>query len=163
MKISTSIEIHSTPEVVFGWLSRPEKTMAWMTSVSRTELLEETAGMVGTTFREVVEDDSGSIEMRGTITGYEPLHSISFHLSSRVNALDVTYCVEPIPGGVRVTEDAKVDWRFPVNVLSLFAGEKLRHGILSQLEGEFRKLKQLCEEDAAQPATHDGGTPSHAA
>ncbi len=159
MKISTSIDIHSTPEAVFGWLSRPEKAMEWMTSVSKTEILEEKAGMVGTTFREVVEDDSGSMEMRGTITAYEPLHSISFHLGSRVNALDVTYCIEPIAGGVRVIEDADVQWKFPVNIYGLFAGEKLRQGILAQLQDEFRKLKALCE----QPAIQNGGPASHAA
>ncbi len=150
MNISTSIEICSTPELVFGWLSQPEKAMEWMTSVSQTEILEQTAGMVGTTFREVVKDDSGSLEMRGTITGYEPHRSISFHLASAVNALDVTYCVEPIAGGVRVTEAADVRWKFPVSAYGLFFGEKLKQGILAQLQGEFCKLKALCEQPVRQ-------------
>ncbi len=89
------------------------------------------------------------MELEGSITGFVPGRSIAFHLESRVNALDVEYCVEPIPGGTRLQETADVHWRFPVNVLSLFFGEKMRQGILAQLQREFTTLKQLCE--AGQP------------
>lgn len=150
MKISTSVEIHSTPEIVFGWLSRPEKAMEWMTSVSKTEMLDEKPGMVGSTFRELVQDESGSMEMRGTVTAYQPPRSISFHLASRVNALDVTYCVEPIPGGVRVAEEADVQWKFPVSAYALLFGERLKQGVLAQLQDEFSKLKALCEQPVSQ-------------
>lgn len=148
MKISTSIDIKSSPEVVFGWLASPEKAMTWMSSVSKTEMLDERLGLVGSTFREIVEEAGGSMEMHGTVTGFEPLRSISFHLSSRVNVLDVKYCIEQIPGGVRVVEDADVAWRFPVSVLSIFIGAKIKQGILEQLRGEFNKLKELCEAES---------------
>jgi len=147
MKISSSIDIRSTPEVVFGWLEKPEKAMAWMTSVSKAEILHETQQRVGTTFRETVEEDGNAIEIHGAITGFEPGKSISFHLGSRVNTLDVKYSVEEIPGGVRVAEDAEVRWKFPVNIYSMFFGEKIRQGILAQLRNEFGRLKKLCEED----------------
>jgi uncharacterized protein YndB with AHSA1/START domain len=151
MKISSSIDIRSTPEVVFGWLSRPEKAMEWMTSVSRTEILEEKPGLVGTAFREVVQDESGALEMRGVVTACEPPRSISFRLASRLNALDVTYCVELAPGGVRLTEEADVRWKFPVSVYSLLFGQRLRRGVLAQLQDEFNKLKALCEAPVTQP------------
>jgi hypothetical protein len=51
MKMSYSIDINSTPETVFSWLERPEKAMAWMNSVSKTEMLHETPDMVGSIFR----------------------------------------------------------------------------------------------------------------
>jgi hypothetical protein len=150
MKISTFVDIESTPEVVFGWLARPERAMEWMSSVSRTEILQQTPGMVGTTFREVVEEQGGSMEMHGTVTGFEAPRSISFHLSSTVNVLDVSYRVEPTASGVRVVEDSDIRWKFPVNVMSIFIGGKMKQGILAQLQAEFSKLKALCEAESIQ-------------
>ena len=83
MKLSYSIDINSTSETLFGWLGRPEKAMHWMTSVSKTEMLHETPNMIGTTFREIVEEDGQGIEMEGVVTGYEPNKFISFHLNSQ--------------------------------------------------------------------------------
>jgi hypothetical protein len=63
MKISCSVDIKSTPEAVFGWLEKPDKAVLWMTSVSKTQMVHEAPGRVGTTFREVVEDEGGAMEM----------------------------------------------------------------------------------------------------
>jgi uncharacterized protein YndB with AHSA1/START domain len=145
VKISSTIDIKSTPDVVFGWLGTPEKAMAWMTSVSKTEILHQTADMVGTRFREVLGGDGGEMEMLGVITGYVPDKSISFHLDSRVNIVDVEYCLEETDAGVRVVEDATVRWKFPLNVLSFLMGRKMRAGIMSQIEAEFQALKVICE------------------
>ena len=145
MQITSSIDIKSTPEVVFGWLENPEKAMEWMTSVSGGEILHETPNRVGTTFREVVEDESGAIEMRGFISGFEPDRSIAFHLESRVNIVDVEYRVEKIDEGTRLDYDANIKWKFPVNIISIFMGSKMRQSILAQLQDELNKLKALCE------------------
>jgi hypothetical protein len=72
MNISSAIDIKSTPDIVFGWLKSPEKAMVWMSSVSKTEMIHETPDMVGSSFREIVEDDSGAIEMQGVISGTFP-------------------------------------------------------------------------------------------
>ena len=93
MKISISIKINSTPKIVFSWLENPEKAMTWMTSVTKGEVIYESPDIVGTTFRETVVDESGSIEMEGVISGYQPDKSISFHLTSRVNIVDVAYSI----------------------------------------------------------------------
>ncbi len=145
MKISLSIDIDSPPARVFGWLESPGKAMQWMTSVARTEILYETPERVGTTFREVVEENGNGVELQGTITGFTPDRSISFHLTSRVNELDVEYGVEAIPTGTRLTQNANVRWKFPVNVISIFMGGKMRQGISAQSQKEFEKLKELCE------------------
>ena len=145
MKITSSIVIKSSPEVVFGWLENPQKAMQWMTSVSSGEILHETLERIGTTFREVVEDEGGSIEMRGTITGFEADKSIAFHLESRVNIVDVEYRVEEIDEGARLDYDATIRWKFPVNIISIFMGNKMRQSILAQLQDELSKLKELCE------------------
>jgi len=145
MKIASSIDIKSSPEIVFGWLENPEKAMQWMTSVSSGEILHETPDRVGTTFREVVQDEGGSMEMHGMITGFESDKSIAFHLESRVNIVDVEYRVEKIDEGARLDYEANIKWKFPVNIISIFLGKKMMQSILAQLQDELNKLKELCE------------------
>jgi len=145
MEISSLIVIKSTPEVVFGWLENPQKAREWMTSVSNGEILHETPGRVGTTFREIVEDEGGSIEMQGRITGFKANKLISFHLDSRVNSVNVEYSVEKIIEGTRLAYHANVHWKFPVNIIYLFMGKKIKLKILGQLENELKTLKGFCE------------------
>jgi hypothetical protein len=94
LQIEHIIEIESTPETVFSWLAKPEKAMVWMKSVSKTEMLNETPELVGTTFREVVEEGGRGIVIHGSVTGYDPCKSISFHLSSKIHMLDVEYSLK---------------------------------------------------------------------
>jgi uncharacterized protein YndB with AHSA1/START domain len=145
MKISFSIDINSTPATVFGWLEEPEKATKWMTSVTKTEILHETPERIGTTFREVVEEDGSGVELQGVITDFKPNKSISFHLDSRVNVVDVEYYVEETQNGTRLTQNANVRWKFPVNVISIFMGVKIKQNISAQSQKEFEKLKELCE------------------
>ena len=149
MKISSTLNISCASEVVFSWIENPEKARVWMTSVSGGEILHETPNRVGTTFREVVEDENGSIEMHGTISGFEPNKSIAFHLESRVNIVDVEYSVEKIARETRLAYHADIHWKFPVNFISIFMGNKMRQSILAQLQGELGKLKELCEGNAS--------------
>ena len=145
MEIASSIEIKNTPKTLFGWLENPEKAMEWMTSVAAGEILHETPEKVGTTFREVVEDEDGSIEMHGMITGFEANKSIAFHLESKVNLVDVEYRVEPTAEGARLDYRANIKWKFPVNIISIFAGKKMKQNILAQLDEELKMLKKICE------------------
>lgn len=145
MKLTFLIDINSPPATVFGWVENPEKAMQWMTSVVGGEILQETPGKIGTTFREFVEENGEGVEMQGVITGYEPGKLISFHLESRINVVDTEFSVEAIPEGTRFTQIANVRWKFPVNVISLFMGGKMRQNISAQSQKEFEKLKELCE------------------
>jgi hypothetical protein len=73
MKIYFSIDINSLPETVFSWVEKPEKAMKWMTSVARGEILHETPEKIGTTFREVVEENGSGVELQGVVTDYKPV------------------------------------------------------------------------------------------
>jgi hypothetical protein len=146
MKFTYSIQIKSKPEVVFAWIANPERAMRWMKSVSKTEMLHETPEMVGSTFREIVSEDGQGVEMLGTVTEYEVNKTIGFHLESKVNIVDVTYHIEP-NGNTRITQDACIRWKFPINVISIFAASKFKQNLLSQAAGEFGALKRLCERE----------------
>lgn len=151
MKITHSVIIKSDPENVFSWLEDSEKAMTWMTSVSKGEILTRSEDVVGTTFRETVEDKNGAMEMTGTITAFQPGKLIAFHLESKVNIVDVEYSVNGDPAGTLLEYTAIVKWKFPVNVISLFIGKKMKDGIKSQSDDEFDRLKELCEKQVFQP------------
>ena len=121
-----------------------------MTSVAKTEILHETHDRIGTTFREVVEEDGNGVELQGVITDFKPDKLITFHLDSRVNAVDVEYCVQAVQSGTRLTQNATVRWKFPINVISIFMGAKIKQNISAQAQKEFEKLKQLCESGVEQ-------------
>jgi uncharacterized protein YndB with AHSA1/START domain len=145
MRIDLAVDIRSDLETVFGWLAAPEKAMVWMTSVAGGEIIDRKPGMVGTTFRERVEEGGNGIDMQGSITAFEPNRRISFHLESRVNKLDVDYRTEAVGEVVRLTVTSDIHWRFPVNLMSVFAGRTIRRQILEQSSREFARLKELCE------------------
>ncbi|MBT3337974.1 MAG: DUF3284 domain-containing protein [Anaerolineae bacterium] len=145
MKIASSTEIENTPGEVFKWLENPEKAKAWMSSVTKTEILHETANRIGTTFQETVEDAEGKMEMQGSITNFSENKLIAFHLESKVNTVDVEYTLEEIDAGVRLRYDADIRWKFPVNIMSVFIGWKIKQKIIAQLAGELNTLKLLCE------------------
>ena len=145
MKIASTIEIENTPREVFKWIEDSEKAKEWMSSVSETEILHETANRIGTTFREIVEDDDGNMEMQGQITKFEANKLIAFHLESKVNVVDVEYSIEEIEGGARLHYQADIQWKFPVNIMSIFVGKRIQKKIVDQLADELDTLKLLCE------------------
>lgn len=148
MDISYTIDINNTPEKVFHWLSNPERAMVWMSSVSKTELLHETSDMIGTTFREVVEEDGRGTELYGVVTDYRPNQLIAFHLSGAFNVVNVEYRLEEIEDGTRLTQNANIQFKSFMKVLSILIGPSFKKKIMSQLQSEFAKLKELCEQDA---------------
>ena len=145
MRIDLMIDVKNDVETVFSWVASPEKAMTWMTSVAGGEIIDRKPGVVGTTFRERVEDAEGGVDMEGIITAFEPNRRIGFHLESRVNRVDVDYRVQAIDGGTRLSYTADVRWRFPVNVIALLAGRTMKRKIAEQSSREFARLKELCE------------------
>lgn len=145
MRITYANEIRKPPEFVFPWLAEPEKAMQWQKNVKGGEIVNETPGMVGTTFKEVLEEDGGRLEMTGVITQFVRDQIIEFHLESKMHEVDVTYSLEGSNGATQIMVDARIHWKFPTNLLSLFIGHKMKEGITRQLESEILELKRICE------------------
>ena len=145
MKIINSVEIKAPVEVVFGWLEDPEKAMVWQTSVTSGEIIEETPDLIGTTFREYIEEDGRGTEMRGVVTACEKNSSLGFHLEGDYNIVDVTFSLEEDGGITRLTQTANMRFKGALRVMSLFFGPAIRKKIETQAGTEFATLKELCE------------------
>jgi uncharacterized protein YndB with AHSA1/START domain len=145
MRITYANEISKPPEFVFPWIAEPEKAMQWQPNVKEGEILINMPVVVGTTFKEVVEEGGGSLEMEGVITKFVRDQLIEFHLESKIHQVDVSYSLEGLNNHAKITVDARIHWKFPMNLLSLFTGNRMKKGIADQLESEILELKRICE------------------
>ena len=145
MKITLAVDIFCKPEEVFPWIAEPDKAMRWQKGVKEGEILQETPEKVGTTFREEMEENGKSLVMYGEITEYIQDKLISFHLESRIHRVDVSYSIVWDNDRSIFAMESTIHWKFPMNVISLIIGRKIRKGILQQTESELAELKRLCE------------------
>ena len=145
MRVTCENKISKPPEVVFPWIAESEKAMRWQKNVKGGEVLVSKPGMVGTTFKEVVEENGRSLEMQGTITEYTENRVIWFHLESRIHSVDVSYSLEEIDRQTKISIVANIRWKFPMNIVSLFLGNKMQRNLAGQLESEVLELKRICE------------------
>jgi len=130
---------------VFPWIAEPNKALQWQKNVKGAEILSAKPGMVGTIFKEEIEEDGKGLEMRGVITKFVENQIVAFHLESKVHEVNVSYSLEGVNGVTRVTVDASIHWKFPLNLLSVFIGRKMKTGIAEQLKTEIFELKRICE------------------
>ena len=147
MRITYENEILKPPEIVFPWIAEPEKAMKWQKNVKGGEIIINKPEIIGTTFNEVIEEDGNSLEMYGIITKYIKNKLIGFHLESKIHEFDVSYSVEEINMATKISIEAIIKWKFPMNIISLFIGEKMEKGLIKQLESEILDLKRICETD----------------
>lgn len=145
MRIACEIRISKAPEAVFPWIADPAKAMQWQRNVKGGEIIDSTPDMVGTTFRETIEENGRSLDMAGEITQYLKDRLIAFRLESRIHVVEVSYSVEAVNAQTRVSVLAGITWKFPMNVASLLLGGKMRRELAAQVDGELRELKAICE------------------
>ena len=150
MKITLAIDIFCSPEEVFPWIAEPEKAMRWQKGVKGGEIIRQTPEKVGTTFREEMEENGNILEMHGEITEYIRSKLISFHLESKIHQVDVSYSIVGNNNQSTLTAESIIHWKFPMSIISLIMGNKIKENILKQTESEFAELKRLCETEMCQ-------------
>ena len=121
--------------------------MVWQTNVSKTEILQETPNMIGTTFRETIEENGRGVEMSGIVTDYRENQSLAMHLSGKYNVVDVEWRIEEIGEHTRLTVYSNIRFRSFIKILSILMRPVFKKRITAQLQIEFAKLKELCECD----------------
>lgn len=151
MKLRHSVDIERRPEMVFSWLDDPARAAAWMSSVSKAEILHRTPDLVGTTFRETVADGHGSTELQGVVTACRPNQEIAFHLDGQYNEVDVDYRLEEVGGRTRLTMRAEVRFKGLQRALSLLVWPLFKAKVLGQFRRECAELKRLCESQTRPP------------
>lgn len=145
MKIINKIEINTSREKVFCWLEDPDRAKQWMTSVTKSEIVNKTPNKVGTTFKEYIEEDGNGIEMEGIITEFIPNKEFAVHLESKVNLVDVSFVLNENENITTLNQYVEMRFKGMLKILSVFMRNSIKKKIAKQLEREFAKLKELCE------------------
>lgn len=145
VKITTSIDISSAPKEVFHWINDPDRAMQWQRGVKKGEIINETSEKIGTTFREELEENGKILVMHGEIKGYILDEFISFELESKIHKVIANYSIDWATKKSTVTVDSIITWKFPMNIISLVIGRKIKSNILKQIKSELLELKKLCE------------------
>jgi len=145
MRIEYKDEILQTPEKVFPWIAEPEKAMQWQKNVMGGEIIVNNPEIIGTTFREIIEENGKQLEMQGIITKYVENKIIGFHLESKIHEFDVIYSIVGLGEATKLSIEADIKWKFPINIISKFMGKRMAEALKKQMESEVQKLKILCE------------------
>ena len=103
--------------------------------------------MIGTTFRETIEENGRGVEMQGVVTDYRENQLLAMHLSGKFNVVDVEYRLEEFEDGTRLTLDSSIRFKSFIKALSILMRPIFKKKIVAQLHGEFAKLKEICERD----------------
>ena len=146
MNIVNRIDINAAPETVFYWLEDPDRAKQWVTSVTKSEFIEETPNRVGTTFREYVEEGGRGLEMQGVVTAFVPNQRFAVHLESKVNSVDVDFTLHPKGSMTQLIQNIEMRFKGLLRLLSVFLGGSVKKKIKTQAQSEFARLKELCEQ-----------------
>ena len=140
MKVSNTVEIRAMPEKVFYWLEDPGRAMVWMTSVTKTEIINETPNMIGTTFREYIEENGRGTDMYGVVTDFVSNKRLAFHLEGDFNVAEVDFALEEKGDITRLTQNAEVHFKGRLRVLRFLFGPFFKRKIISQAQSELARL-----------------------
>ncbi len=144
MRIVYEDEILQPPEKVFPWIADPEKAMKWQKNVKDGVIIKNNPKIIGTTFKEIIEENGKTLEMYGTITKYRKNRIIGFHIVSKIHEFDVSYVLERKEDTTIITIEATIHWKFPMNIFSIFFKKKIVEKMMNQLDLEVKELKNLC-------------------
>ena len=104
--------------------------------------------MIGTTFREILEENGRGLEMHGVVTDYKVNQVLAMHLSGKFNVLDVEWRLDEIRESTCLILNYNIRFKSFMKVLSILMRPIFKKKIIGQLQGELARLKELCERDA---------------
>lgn len=145
MIIECETEILRPAEEVFPWIADPKKAMIWQKNVREGEIIVSKPEVIGTTFRETLEENGKTLEMYGVITRFVENEKMGFHINSKIHEFDITYSLRGKDNATQILIEAVIRWKFPVNAVSLILGKRIKEKICQQLKSELMELKRLCE------------------
>ena len=143
MRNEASVEIDRPIDEVFPLTNN--HVAEWSLTVVEDELLDETPGGVGTTFRVVTEDHGKRMEFAGIVTACDPPHLHASHLAGASFDIDVEYRFEDLGGRTRVTQVSHVQGKGLMRLMLGCCGWMMKKSSCDAAQKELDSLKQFCE------------------
>lgn len=142
------IEINASPKIVFSWLEDPDKLNHWLPNIVENEALTETDNKVGSTWRQVYEENGRRMEMFGTTTRYEPFTRTSCEITGPMFDLDIDYLLEDLGGKTRLTQNSVVKMKGLMKIFGFLMRPIMKKSQDKQADDSFSRLKNFAEEEA---------------
>ena len=108
MHITRSLTVSADPAAVFEWIEDPQLASQWQPDVAEYAITKASPDVVGTEFRETLRSATGSKEMHGRITAYEPNTRMEFHIVGSGIRVRISYLITAAPPGTRLDVDADI-------------------------------------------------------
>jgi len=83
--------------------------------------------------------------MEGVVTAYKENEALAMHLEGRFNAVDAEWRIERAGEGTRLTADFNIRFKGFLKVISFVMRPVFKKNLLKQVNGEFARLRELCE------------------
>lgn len=144
MRNQGSVEIDRPIDEVFRLTI--EHVADWSIIVVEDQVIDETPGGVGTTFRTVTEENGKRMEFQGIVTHHDPPHASAIHLAGASFDIEVQYTFEDLSGRTRVTQASNVTGKGIMKGFLLLFGWLMKKSNCKATEKELHSLKKFCEE-----------------
>ncbi len=143
------IEIKASPAIVFSWLEDPYKLNQWLPNIVENEVVRETENKVGSTWRQVYEENGRRMEMFGTTTVYEPFKRTSCQITGKMFDLYIDYLLDDIDGQTVLTQNTVINTKGVFKLMGFLMRTVMRKSQDKQTDESFSKLKRFDEEEAS--------------
>ena len=142
------IEINAKPDQVFSWLDNPSKLSQWLPNIVENEVIQETSNRVGSTWRQVYDQNGRRMEMFGTTTVWEKNKRLGCEIRGQMFDLDVDYQLEDLDGRTRLTQVSQVRMKGIFKLMGLIMTPFMKKAQGKQTDDSFLKLTRLVEAEA---------------
>lgn len=144
MRTEGSVEIERHIDDVFRLTV--DHVVEWSDVVVEDEIVEETADVVGTTFRSVTETNGHRMPFDGMITTFDPPYQHGVHLTGGPFDILVDYQFESLSSELtRVTQSSEVKGKGIMKVLFFFIEKLQKTASQAAVQKELNNLKSFCE------------------
>ncbi len=143
MEAQLSVEIDRPIEQVFDYTLN--NVTEWSKTCVEEEIIEETPGHIGTTFRMVTEDRGKRMNFDGIVTQYERPYSSTSVMTGKQFDIGVNYSFKDLSGRTRVTLRSVVKGKGAFRILLFCLGWAARSANCKAQEIELLSLKEKCE------------------
>ena len=136
-----TVTIRRPTAEVFAFLADFDNIPQWNYAIVQTQKVSEGPVGVGTIYRQVRSVPSHS-EERFEVTAYNPPRQLEIHGQLGPFPVRLSYALDAIPEGTRVTNAVELELRGPSRLLGRVAVPRVRDAVAANLS----KLKELLEQ-----------------
>ncbi|MGB0952920.1 MAG: SRPBCC family protein [Planctomycetota bacterium] len=147
MQTERSVEIEAPIDHVFEVATN--RVTEWSEIVVEEEILEETPGMVGTTFRVVTMDRGQRMEFQSKVLEHDAPHLNVIEMIGKQFDIHVRTTLKELGGRTLLTQESKVNGKGFFKVMFALMGWMMKKSSCDALDKELAGLKALAESSQA--------------